>query len=186
MNSNKTILRFAPDLYNDSETNETMMAIYNAQSSEIDICETEVQRVFLNNLVNYCNVEGIRRFEKIFNIQADEEVETLEYRKARIISKFTIQLPYTKIFLRKMLFEIFGKENVDIDINYNEYDINVGIENSDENTINQTFKNLRNEIVPANMGLTPIIYEPYIHRYIRKYYTHEQLQEFTHGDFKNG
>ena len=61
-----------------------MLAVYNSQSIEINNYTAIIQRVFLNNLVKYCDLEGIRRFEALFYIQADEENETLDYRKARI------------------------------------------------------------------------------------------------------
>lgn len=179
MNNDKSILRFAPDIY---ENNETMLANYNAQSEEIENYEAKIQRVFFNNLVNYCDLEGIRRFEAIFNILADEENENLNFRKARIIQKFTIQLPYTKVFLKNMLNQILGEENIDIDIIYNDYELKVGIENVEQTIIDETFKQLRQEFVPANIILTSIIYEPYMHRYLKKYYTHEQMKQFTQGE----
>ena len=179
MNNSNTVFRFAPDIY---ENNETMLAVYNSQSIEINNYTAIIQRVFLNNLVKYCDLEGIRRFEALFYIQADEENETLDYRKARIIQKFTIQLPYTKIFLRNMLNEIFGEENIDIDIAYNDYELRIGIENVEQAIIDETFRQLRQEFVPANIGLTPMVYEPYMHRYLKKYYTHEQMAELTQGE----
>ena len=179
MNSNKNVYRFANDIY---ENNVNMLAIYDAEYEEINDYEKNLNQAFLNNFVVSCNEEGIRKFEAIFNILPDEENETLEYRKKRVIAKFSSRLPYTKFLLREILNEAFGEENVDLKIKYNDYEVEIGVENNPASLINRTIKELREEIIPANIGITQITYEPYMHRYLRKYYTHEDLQQFTQGD----
>ena len=179
MNNPKIVHRLAPDIYTD---NKTMLAIYDAQAKELEQYDAQIYQVFLNNLVKFCDIEGIRRFEAIFNIQADEENETLEYRRARIINKFTIQLPYTKITTKQMLDNIFGEENAQFEVIYNSYKVRIGIETEIENLIEQTISDLRREIIPANMDIETIVYQRYMHRYLKKHYTHAEMKQFTQGE----
>lgn len=178
MNDERTIFRYAPDIYNE---NQTMLQIYERQHEEIDEFEVLIVQVFLNNFIKTCNVEGIRRFEKIFHIQADEINESLEYRKSRIINKFTSQLPYTKIFLEQMLEGIFGEDKYEIDVLHDQYKIRIDLETTIEGLFEQTFKDLR-EIIPANMVIEQILVIPYMHKYLKKYFTHGQLTQFTYGE----
>lgn len=177
-NDTRKIYRLAPDIY---EENETMLEVYKQENLEIDEFELMIARVFLNNFVKTCNEEGIKRFEKIFKILADEINESLEYRKARIINKFTSQLPYTKIFLQQMLEGIFGIGMYEINILNNIYKIKINVETSIQGLADQTFKDLR-EIIPANLIIERLVLQPYVHGYIRKYYSHEDLQQFTYGE----
>jgi len=184
MNSSKYILRFAPDIYQD-ENNETMLAIYNAQSKEFEKFEIEQQKAFLNNFVKHANVQGIRLFEAIFYIQADEINESLDFRRARIINKFTELPPFTRIFVEQMLENLFGTGKWEFDNYYNDYKVKIGIESNISGLVNETFKNLR-QIIPANIIIEEIIYYPYLHGYLKRHYTHEEMKQFTHGDLNNG
>ena len=92
--SNEKIFRAANDKYNG---NQTMLSVYDAQLQELDWNDRLIYQAFLNNFVKYCDIEGIRRFEAMFDIKADEVNDTMELRRARIINKFAFQLPYTKI-----------------------------------------------------------------------------------------
>lgn len=184
MNSSNSVLRFAPDIY-EEEDNKTMLAIYNAQSDEINGYEAIMYRIFLNNLVKYCNVEGIRRFEDIFYIKADEINDSLEFRQARVINKFNQLPPFTRIFVEQMLYDIFGEETTEFDVIYNDYGVEVLIESNITGLVAETFKDLR-QIIPANMTIEQIVLYPYVHLYLKKYYTHEQMQSLTHGDLNNG
>ena len=178
MNNPKKVHRIANDIY---ENNVNMLAVYDAQCSELDDYDAKLQQAFFNDFVLSCNEEGIKQFENIFNILADE-TDTLDYRKQRIIDKFSNKLPYTKFTLYDILNKNFGEENVDTQIVYNDYDIKIGIENVSETEISRVFKELRQEILPTNIGITEILYEPYMHRYLKKYYTYEQMEQLTYGE----
>ena len=160
---------------------KTMLEMYEAQANELGDYEALIYRAFLNSFVMLCDEEGIERFEAIFNIQADPSTESLDFRKNRIILKFTTLPPYTKIFAKQMLDNIFGAENVDFEIIYNNYKVMIGIESNLQNVIDATFEDLR-QLIPANMTLEQFIYEEYMHRYLRRHYTYEEMKQFTYGE----
>lgn len=172
------IFRNANDKYAE---NQTMLAIYDAQLSELGRNSDVIYRTFLNNFVKYCDIEGVRRFEALFYIQADEETESIELRKTRIWQKFTELPPFTRIFVEQMLEGLFGEGNWEFDVFGNEYRVAIGIETDIEGLIEETLKSLR-QIIPANMIMETIIYIPYIHKYLRRHYTHDELKQFTQGE----
>jgi len=179
VNNPKIVHRLAPDIYYD---NKTMLAIYDAQADELGQYEDEIYQIFLNNLVSYCDLDGLRRFEALFFIQADEENESIEYRRERIRLKFAVRLPFTKISVKRMLEAAFGAGNVDFEPIYNEYKLRVGIDTPIDGLYEQTIKELRDEIIPANIILEAIQYEPYLHRYLKKHYNHGEMRQFTQGE----
>lgn len=178
MNNSEKIFRYVPNIYED---NATMLEVYERQKEEASEYEVLIVRTFLNNFVKTCDVEGIRRFEKIFSILADEINESLEYRKSRVINKFTSQLPYTRIFLQRMLAGIFGEEYYELDIINNSYKVRIDIETVVDGLFEETMKDLR-QIIPANMIIEQILIQPYVHKYLKKYFTHAQMTQFTYGE----
>lgn len=172
------VFRLAPDIYYE---NSTMLEIYNAQSQQMGQYEDLIYRIFLNNYVNLADLEGIRRFEAIFNIIADEVNETIEFRRARILNQFAMLPPFTKIFLQQMFKNIFGEDMFIINIIYDEYRLEIDVQTNIEGLFEQTMKDVR-QIIPANLILEKFIINPYTHRFLRDYYTHRQLEELDYRE----
>ena len=178
MNTSQKVLRLAPDLYID---NKDMLAVYNAQLDEITLLGEKSQRAFLNNFVKRCDETGIKRWEKIFNILADEINDSLEYRQARVMNKLVQQPPFTKIFLEQMLENLFGADKYVLQILNNEYIIKIDIETNIDGLFENTIKDIRN-LIPANMVLQVIQLEEYIHLYLNRYYTYGDMEALTYGE----
>lgn len=178
MNTSEKVLRFAPDLYID---NKDMLAVYNAQANELKLFGENSQRAFLNNFVKRCDKNGIKRWEKIFNILADEINDSLEYRQARVLNKLLQQPPFTKIFLEQMLENLFGKDKYTLQILNNEYIIKIDIETNIDGLYEDTLINIRN-IIPANMVLQTIQVEEYMHLYLNRHYTYGEMEALTYGE----
>lgn len=178
MNSNEKVLRFANELYS---SNREMLTIYNVQSQEVFLLNNKTLQEFLNNFVLSCDLDGIRRWEKIFNILADELLETLEYRQKRVLNRLVQQPPYTKIYLERMLSGLFGEDYYALKILNNNYIIKVTIETQIDGLYKDTIETLR-QLVPANMVIEALQLEQYMHMYLTKHFTHEQLENLTYGE----
>lgn len=179
MNTSEKVLRFAPEKY---INNEDMLAIYKAQSKEILKSNESVATAFLNNFVKSSNLEGVRRWEKIFNILADEINESMDFRKARILNKLVQQPPYTKIYLAQTLESLFGADKYTLQILNNEYIIKIDIETDIHGLFEDTINNLR-ALIPANMSLQVIQVERYMHLYLNRNYTYGEMEALTYGEF---
>lgn len=62
--------------------------------------------------------EGVRRFENILKITPNPAIETLQFRKERLLTRCNSTLPYTTIWLRNYLNSILGKDNYELDVDY--------------------------------------------------------------------
>lgn len=178
MNKNKLVTRYAPDLYSE---NVDMVAIYEAQSNEIENIKAQIKTEYLNNFVKTCNLDGIRRWEKLFNILADEINDSLDFRRSRVLNKIIQQPPYTEIYLRNMLYGLFGEDKVILQIDGNNYIIKIEIETEIDGLSEDTVNNIR-LLIPANMELKTLQIKKYMHLYLKKHYTHQDLTQFTYGE----
>lgn len=96
-----------------------------------EICETEqtefetiytTLNVVNQNLFLQTMDEGtVAEWEKIFGITADPEAETLDFRRARIINRLSMQPPYTLGFLYQKLDELIGKGRWEVNVDYPNY-----------------------------------------------------------------
>jgi len=68
-----------------------------------------VDEYFVKSATEY----GVRRMEKILNI-VPLATETLEQRKAKIIWKLNLKIPYTMRFLKNILATMVGEENREV------------------------------------------------------------------------
>lgn len=178
MNTSEKVLRYAPDFYID---NKDMLAIYNAQSQELTVYGKKSYQAFLNNFVKKTDIEGIRRWEKIFNILADEINESLEFRQSRVLNKLIQQPPYTKIYLEQTLENLFGKDKYTLQILNKEYKIKIDIETNIDGLFEDTLINIR-KLIPANMILEVIQIEEYMHLYLNRHYTYGEMEALTYGE----
>lgn len=177
-NRAEIVFRLAPDIYNE---NDTMLTVYDVLGEQLNDYEDKIYRIFLNCYVKYADLEGIRRFEAIFNIIADEINESIEYRRARLINKFATLPPFTKIFLKQMFANIFGEDMFIINIVYDKYRVEIDVQTEIDGLFNETMKDVR-QIIPANMELEKFMIMPYTHRYIRDYYTYRELEELDYRE----
>lgn len=61
---------------------------------------------------------GVRRYERVYSITPNPEIETLDFRKERLLTRSNISLPYSTIWLRNYLNAVIGKNNYELKIDY--------------------------------------------------------------------
>lgn len=71
-----------------------------------------------NQYILYSNVYGIEKFEKVLGIVADPSTESLEFRRARLLNRYSMTPPFTMPFLRQRLDEVLGEGSYSISIDY--------------------------------------------------------------------
>lgn len=103
-----------------------------------------------NQYVVKADINGIKLFEDILNITANPAIEDIEFRRARIIARFSMQPPYTFPFLREKLDQIIGVGKWDAQLDFDSYTLYI-----ETREINQLwFGELQiiiNKIKPANI-----------------------------------
>lgn len=97
--------QFLPWLYKDVVEMDALMKVEDNLFSKL---MDEYIRGRDNQYILTADEYGIRIFEDIINIVPDPATETLEFRRARLISRFRTQPPFTFRWLQGKLNEIIG------------------------------------------------------------------------------
>lgn len=114
---------YLPKMYDD---NIEMQAIADSETIEFEKnLKSNIDNSFNNNFTSSMNLQGLERFEKILNIDPNEDTETVEFRKHRVINRLTTNIPFTERFLQIRLDEILGKDQWEYEIDYNNYYIHI-------------------------------------------------------------
>lgn len=124
--------------------------ITKAEDIEFTKAEEAIERAFNNQFVMTSDEYGVKRHEKILKIVADPTIETLDFRKKRIISRYSAINPFTIRYLKNALNFLAGNGNVHIDVDVYKFllEITIDVKN---NPIRKEINNTVNQIKPANL-----------------------------------
>jgi hypothetical protein len=172
------VYRFLPAMHDQNVTSQLLARV---QNKEIAALEKESKRVFNNGFITRADAEGIANLEETYQIMPDPQTESLEFRRGRLLNRKTMMPPFTRIFLEQKLETVFGPGNWDVDINYEELYINVGIKTDILGLYEETLDELR-KILPANLVLNTAILRPYTYLYLNKNYTYGALGDLTYAE----
>ncbi len=99
-----------------------MKAVMNAENPELSALYENADRVLNNEFIATADEYGIERFEKLLGILPSKS-DTLESRRARVLSRWFTQLPYT---LRAFLAKLYGLSdygNIEVAVDFDRYRI---------------------------------------------------------------
>ena len=85
-----------------------MDALIVAEDSILDTAETEKDNLENNQFVLTANEYGIEQYENMLDIIPNPAIETLQFRRDRIINRLSMTPPFTFRFLKKKLDKIIG------------------------------------------------------------------------------
>lgn len=109
-----------PKIYKDIKEIKELIISENYLYDEALLITTKIRN---NEFVPTADETGISDMEVIFNITPDPVTEDTEFRRKRLLNRFSNSTPYTLPFFKKKLDEILGKNNWDLIIDYDKYTI---------------------------------------------------------------
>ena len=160
------------------KNNNDMNSLYDVQQSEIDLLNNSIDSVIDNLFISSSDIDGVRRYEKFFNIKVNA-LYTLEERKMIILNKVLYRPPFTKQRLTEILENIWGKGKYIYEIYPDEFKIIIDIDTNNPAICLQFSKQVRN-IIPANLYLILSIQYTYI--YLKRNYTYGKLSALTYEE----
>lgn len=127
-----------------------MEELVSSEQKLLDQLIVEYTKWHLNQYILTADEEGIKIFEDQVNIVANPEIETLEYRRQRLINRVSMQPPFTMRYLRGKLDEYIGKDSWNAWVDYPNFTLY--IESAAENQMwYQEIAIFINRIKPANI-----------------------------------
>ncbi|WP_018306355.1 putative phage tail protein [Desulfitobacterium hafniense] len=102
----KPIREYWPEYY---DTILDFLKLAETEDVEIQSLEAAVNQLLNDQFVLTSGYEAIKRREKMLNIQADPTTETLDFRKKRIINRYSTKPPFTIRYLQDRLDFLVGE-----------------------------------------------------------------------------
>ena len=99
------ILGYLPDFYRGIRD---FAELDRTESAELDELAAAVERLLDDQFVLTAGADAIKRRERMLGIQADPASETLEFRRARIINRYSTKPPFTLGYLQEQLDRLVG------------------------------------------------------------------------------
>lgn len=122
------------------ETNE-FKEVVKTENPEFNLLSGYIEDAFNDQFIMDATEYGIKRWEKILKIYTST-TDTLLNRKYRILVYLNRKIPYTYRAMLNQLVQLFGIENIDIDLKYTIYTLNIAIKTFDY----ELFKTAMDEI----------------------------------------
>lgn len=129
------------------EINEALTA----ENPEFRAVWNAAEGVLCNEFISTADSYGISRFEKMMGLTPSEE-DTLESRRARVMSKWLSKLPYTMKMLINKLFILCGGDDFKVSKSFDSYVIRVTTHLRLYSQILE-LRELLERMIPANMTI---------------------------------
>lgn len=103
----KPIVEYWPSYYEDIKD---FVELAQTEDAELQLSREAIDQLFDDQFVMTSSIEGIKRREKMLGIQADPSKETLDFRRKRIINRYSTKPPFTIRYLQERLDFLVGEE----------------------------------------------------------------------------
>nr|WP_245251563.1 putative phage tail protein [Paenibacillus turicensis] len=140
-------MEYLPDIYHDVidfvESTET-------ETQEIISVETAIERLLNDQFVNTANESSIRRRERILGIQADPTTETLDFRRKRLINRYSTKPPFTIRYLQRQLDNLVGEGLTIVSVDVQNFTLTVTANINDASVFKEVEHTVK-VVKPANI-----------------------------------
>jgi hypothetical protein len=99
------LIDYLPELYHELKE---MVKLTDAEDVEFDALAVSIQQLLNDQFVDTASVQAIKRREQQLDIRADPSVETLDFRRRRLIHRYSTRPPFTVRYLQNRLNELIG------------------------------------------------------------------------------
>lgn len=132
--------------------------VINAEQPSFDAVADEIIAVADNFFFQTMDESAISQWEQIFNISPNPSIETLEFRRTRVMNRISSNPPYTLGFLYQKLDELIGPNQWTVTVDYPNYTLYI-----ESSALNQSYATevafTINRIKPAHIVY---INKPYV------------------------
>lgn len=141
------IKNLQPDYYEGVREFEVIADIEDKLFEEIYL---QVDKVKNNQWIQTADIKTIAMHEKIFDIIANPEIETIQFRRKRLLNRLQSFPPFTFRYLKSRLDKILGEKNYNLSIDVETYTLTIELSASDASWFTE-IQTTVNELKPANI-----------------------------------
>ena len=124
--------------------------IANTEAEELEQAQKAVDKLLADQFRETACKETILRRERELGIQYDPETETLEFRRKRLINRYSTKPPFTLRFLQQQLDDLVGRGRTNVMVDVQNFILMVEAAITDANVFKEVEYTV-NVIKPANL-----------------------------------
>lgn len=124
--------------------------IANTEAEELEQVQKAVDKLLADQFIETACKETILRRERELGIQYDPETETLEFRRKRLINRYSTKPPFTLRFLQQQLDDLVGRGRTNVTVDVQNFILTVEAAITDANVFKEV-EHTVNVIKPANL-----------------------------------
>lgn len=113
--SDSKLLNYLPSLFHEIKE---MQVIMDVENSQLDQLQADINRYLDDQFVLLASEEALRQREAELGIQPDRRTETIDFRRKRIINRYSMKVPFTERYLQERIDFLFGigRGKVEVDV----------------------------------------------------------------------
>lgn len=124
--------------------------IANTEAEELEQAQRAVDKLLADQFIETACKETILRRERELGIQYNPETETLEFRRKRLINRYSTKPPFTLRFLQRQLDDLVGRGRTNVTVDVQNFILTVEAAITDANVFKEV-EHTVNVIKPANL-----------------------------------
>jgi len=141
------ILGYLPEFYHRIKD---FMELDKTESAELVDLASAVQRLLDDQFVTTSSLGALKRRERMLGIQADPSVETVAFRRNRIINRYSTKPPFTLRYLQEQLDRLVGPGRTVADIDVQNFRLTITTAIDDAEIFREVEHTVK-VIIPANI-----------------------------------
>lgn len=145
---NANIIEYLPDWFRQIAD---FQAICQTETEQFEALATAIHAVADNFFFQTMDEGTVQQWEQIFNIVANPQTETLDFRRFRVLNRLTTKPPFTLGFLYQKLDEIIGVGAWTVTIDYPNYTLYIESSSENQQYYNEVLYTI-NKIKPAHIA----------------------------------
>ena len=136
-----------PNLYDDCRE---MNALQDTIQCEFDLINSNITCAFDDTFPKKATAAGVAKWEALFDILYDPECESLEFRRERLVSRLSSNIPFSQKALEERLDSIIGKGCWEYELDFRAYSLIISVLTPGTNLIAE-MRSAITLMMPANM-----------------------------------
>ena len=141
------LLDYLPEVYHGIKEYRVIAEV---EGNEFDKIDKEIESILSDQFILTAREASIARREKVFKIKADPNVESLDFRRKRIVNRQSIRPPFTEKYLQDRLNFLLGKGISAVSVDIVNYILSVNLAIADAAMFKEVIETIE-KIVPLNM-----------------------------------
>jgi len=135
--------------------NVEMLNLMRVEDSLFDELNRHMRGILYNQFILTCDLQTIEFWEGVLNIDFDPVNDTEQFRRERIINRFSSRPPFTMIWLRNRLDQLIGAENYEMSLDTDAFRLSVESDIVNYARFREMIITI-NRVKPANIVFTMI------------------------------